>query len=153
MTLFNPNLSYLVCFYQHWMSGQFGEVSWRGKRSRSPRREGMGGLVLGGCIPSGGGRGVKGACEKNMVGGGGQGGGGGVRTGGGYLVGTDSEEGELGEEGGAAGLGGGGQVSHVEAEVHLLPMQVYVCMEPLYTHTYIHTQTHTHTYTHTHTHT
>lgn len=53
-----------------------------------------------------------------------------------YLVGAHSEEGELGEEGGTAGLGGRRQVCHVEAEIHLLPMQIYVCMKALHTRTY-----------------
>ena len=48
-------------------------------------------------------------------------------------MGSHSEEGELGEEGGAAGLGGRRQVCHVEAKVHLLPVQVYVCMKALHT--------------------
>ena len=60
--------------------------------------------------------------------------GGGAR--GAYLVGTHSDEGQFREEGRAAGLGGGCQICHMEAEVHLLPMQVYVCMEALQsTHT------------------
>lgn len=46
-------------------------------------------------------------------------------------MGADSQEGELGEEGGAAGLRAGGQVGHVEAEVHLLTVQVNVGMEAL----------------------
>ena len=54
---------------------------------------------------------------------------------GGDLVGADGEEGQLGEEGGAAGLGAGRQVRHVEAQVHLLPVQVYVRMEALHNHT------------------
>ena len=51
---------------------------------------------------------------------------------GGNLVGADSEQGLLGEQGGTAGLGGGRQVCHVEAEVGLLPTQVYVRMKALH---------------------
>ena len=50
-------------------------------------------------------------------------------------MGADGEEGQFGEEGGAAGLGAGRQVRHVEAQVHLLPMQVYVRVEALHHHT------------------
>ena len=48
-------------------------------------------------------------------------------------MGADSEQGELGEEGGAAGLEAGRQICHVKAQVNLLSMQVYVRMEPLHT--------------------
>ncbi len=47
---------------------------------------------------------------------------------------ANSKEGELGEEGGAAGLGAGCQISHVEAHVHMLPVQINICMEALHHH-------------------
>lgn len=50
------------------------------------------------------------------------------------LVGANSKEGELGQEGGAAGLGAGCQIRHVKAHVHLLPMQINICMEALHRH-------------------
>ena len=46
-------------------------------------------------------------------------------------MGADGAEGELGEEGGTAGLGGGRQVRHVEAQVGLLRAQVNVRVEAL----------------------
>ncbi len=53
------------------------------------------------------------------------------------LVGANSKKGELGEEGGAAGLGVGCQIRHVEAHVHLLPVQINICMEALHHHTLV----------------